>query len=219
MKKPIIILNFKTYSESVGNNAVKLAKICEKVSKKFKGTILISPPHPNIAEISEKVKISILAQSIDPVDSGRHTGSVTAESIKNYALGAFISHSEKKMELEEIKKCIILCKKYKLLSFCFSQDLRWIEKILEFGPNFIVYEPEELIAKFPVSRAKPEIISEVVDLAKEKNRKVKVLCGAGISSKEDVEKALELGTVGVALSSAFVKAKNPKKFLEELTSF
>jgi triosephosphate isomerase len=43
-----------------------------------------------------------------------------------------------------------------------------------------------------------------------------VLCGAGVSSKEDVKKALELGAQGVLLASAFVKAPDPKAFLSEL---
>ena len=47
------------------------------------------------------------------------------------------------------------------------------------------------------------------------NPKVKVLCGAGITSGEDVKKALELGTKGILVASGVVKAKNPRKVLEE----
>jgi triosephosphate isomerase len=47
------------------------------------------------------------------------------------------------------------------------------------------------------------------------NPRIKVLCGAGITNKEDVKKALELGTVGVLVASGIVKAENPKKVLIE----
>ena len=50
------------------------------------------------------------------------------------------------------------------------------------------------------------------------NPKVAVLCGAGVSNKEDTKKALELGVKGVLLASAFVKAKDPKEFLQGLAS-
>jgi len=44
---------------------------------------------------------------------------------------------------------------------------------------------------------------------------VKVLCGAGIVSGEDVARALELGTVGILVASGVVKAREPKKVLVE----
>ena len=43
MKKrtqPILIINFKTYEKATGNNALKLAKICDKVSKQTKIKII-----------------------------------------------------------------------------------------------------------------------------------------------------------------------------------
>jgi len=50
------------------------------------------------------------------------------------------------------------------------------------------------------------------------NPKVKVLCGAGVKTGEDVKKALELGTEGVLLASGVVKAENPEKVLRDLIS-
>ncbi|MEM2175414.1 MAG: triose-phosphate isomerase, partial [Candidatus Micrarchaeia archaeon] len=47
----------------------------------------------------------------------------------------------------------------------------------------------------------------------------KVICGAGISKGEDVKKAMELGTVGVLVSSAIVKSKNPEKVLREMIKY
>ena len=46
-----------------------------------------------------------------------------------------------------------------------------------------------------------------------------VLCGAGISTGEDVKAAIELGAEGVLLASGVVKAKNPRKVLLDLASF
>jgi triosephosphate isomerase len=50
------------------------------------------------------------------------------------------------------------------------------------------------------------------------NPDVKVLCGAGVKTGEDVSKALYLGTSGVLLSTGVVKAGDPKASLMELAA-
>ena len=55
-----------------------------------------------------------------------------------------------------------------------------------------------------------------VEKVKHLSPKTKVLCGAGVHSREDLGQALLLGTSGVLLSHAVVEAKNPQKFLEEM---
>jgi len=42
------------------------------------------------------------------------------------------------------------------------------------------------------------------------------LCGAGISTRKDIEKSAELGCKGVLLASAFVKAVDPERLLLDL---
>ncbi|MCD6235493.1 MAG: triose-phosphate isomerase, partial [Thaumarchaeota archaeon] len=85
------------------------------------------------------------------------------------------------------------------------------------GPDMIAIEPPELIGTgIPVSKAKPEVVSGAVEAVKRINTEVHVLCGAGISTGEDVARAIELGAEGVLLASAYVKAKDPKKVLSEM---
>jgi triosephosphate isomerase len=80
-------------------------------------------------------------------------------------------------------------------------------------PDYIAVEPRELIGgKISVSQARPELISDTV-----KAVKTKVLCGAGINTRQDVKKALKLGAKGVLVASAVAKSKNPGKVLKELT--
>ena len=65
-----------------------------------------------------------------------------------------------------------------------------------------------------VTEANPDIIVKAVDLVAEINPRIKILCGAGIHSKEDLGHALLLGTSGVLIGHAVPKSKDPKKFLE-----
>ena len=53
---------------------------------------------------------------------------------------------------------------------------------------------------------------------REIDENVFVISGSGISTKEDVVKAVELGMQGVGSSRAFVTANNPKKVLVEMAS-
>jgi triosephosphate isomerase len=217
MKLPIIAINFKSYSEATGKNALKLSKICEDTAKKYKVNISVAPQSTDLQQVAESVRIGVFAQHIDPVDAGQYTGHTTAYAVRETgAIGTLINHSEKSLHLNEVRKCVGLAKKYRLFSLCFASLPKEAEQIADFNPDFIAIEPPELIASgISVSTAKPEVVAQTVKIIKEANPKIRVLCGAGITNGEDVEKAVELGTVGVVVSSAVTKAKNPKRVLTE----
>jgi triosephosphate isomerase len=215
MKTPLIIVNFKCYEEGTGENALKLAKICESVSKEYKINIAVAPQFTDINLISKKVNIPILSQHLDPIKPGAFTGHVSALALKQSgAAGTLINHSERKLSLDKISECIKTAKGYGLTTVCCSADVNESKEVAKFTPDFIAYEPPELIGTgVSVSQTKPEVVTQTVDAIKKINPNIKVLCGAGITKGEDVKKALELGTVGVLLASGVVKAKDPKKVL------
>jgi triosephosphate isomerase len=85
-------------------------------------------------------------------------------------------------------------------------------------PDMIAVEPPELIGTgVPVSKAKPEVVSGTVEVVKQINPDVVVLCGAGITNGGDVAAALNLGTKGVLVASGIVKAKDPRKVLMDFS--
>lgn len=88
-----------------------------------------------------------------------------------------------------------------------------------FYPDIVAIEPPQLIGTgVSVSQAEPEVVEGTVTKVKEINPDVKVLCGAGISTGEDMRAAIDLGAEGVLLASGIVKAENPKKALVDLVS-
>jgi triosephosphate isomerase len=81
----------------------------------------------------------------------------------------------------------------------------------------VAMEPPELIGTgISVSKAKPETITSTVEAVREVGFSGPILVGAGISTGEDVKKAMELGANGVLVASAVVKAKDPYEKLKEL---
>jgi len=87
------------------------------------------------------------------------------------------------------------------------------------SPNFVAIEPPELIGSgIPVSQAEPEVVEGTVDVIHKINPDVKVLCGAGISTGDDMRAALDLGSEGVLLASGIILADDPKEALIDLVS-
>jgi triosephosphate isomerase len=217
MELPLILVNFKCYAEGTGKGAVKLAKICSDVKEETGIGIAVAPQFADIYQVARKVSIPVFAQHIDPIDSGAFTGRVSAATVKEAgATGTIISHSERKLDVDEIVRCVEVAKKNGLTSVVCSDSLERSREIAGFHPDFLAYEPPELIGTgVSVSKTKPEIVSETVRIVKEIYPSIKVLCGAGITNGEDVRKAVELGTDGVILASGVVKSKTPREVLAD----
>lgn len=216
-RKPIILVNFKTYLESTGKSAIKLAKQAEKVSKESGVQIAISPQFVDIGLISKEVDLPILSQHIDAINPGSHTGHILAAAVKEVgAIGTLINHSERQLKLSEIDEIISITKKYNLISCVCANNPSVSATISVLDPDIVSIEPPELIGTgIAVSKAKPEIVTDTVKLVKKTNKKPIILCGAGISKPEDVAVALQLGTNGILVASAIVKAKDPYSLLLE----
>lgn len=218
MELPIILVNFKCYEAGTGKNALKLAKICESVSKKYKINIAIAPQFTDIHLISKEVDIAIFSQHIDAIEPRAFTGHISPLSIKEAgAVGTLINHSERKLTLEEIDKRMRIAKKYELITVCCSGDIEESKDIAKFNPDFIAYEDPTLIGTGrPISKEKPETVREFVKIVKNIDPNIIPLCGAGISTGEDVEIALELGCKGALIASAIVKARDPELILKDI---
>jgi len=160
----------------------------------------------------------VFAQHADPVGIGAHTGSISLDELKLSGVkGVILNHSEHKIPLAQIQETISLCKQKKMVVVVCSGKLSEMKKIAAFHPEYIAYEPRELIGgDLSVTQAKPDLIVKAVESVREISRHTKVLCGAGIHSKEDLGQALLLGTSGVLIGHAVPKSKNPRKFLESM---
>ncbi len=214
---PMIIVNFKTYSEATGQKAIELAKKAEKVSGETKVSMGVAPQFADIAVVAKAVKIPVFAQHIDPIEPGSYTGHVLAESVKEAgAMGTLINHSERQLKLSDINELIRITRENGLLSIVCANNPHISAAVAILKPDIIAIEPPELIGTgIPVSKAKPEVVTDTIKLVREVNRKVTILCGAGISHGQDVAAALKLGTQGVLVASGIVKAKDQYSILRE----
>jgi triosephosphate isomerase len=217
LQTPFILVNFKTYLEATGKRAVELAKKAEKVSRETQVQIGVAPQFTDITAIAEAVEIPVFAQHIDPIEPGSYTGHVLAEAVKEAgAVGTLINHSERQLKLSEVDAAIKIAHSRRLVSVVCANNQSISAAVAALNPDVVAVEPPELIGTgIPVSKAKPEIVTATVKLVRKVNPKVMILCGAGISHGDDVTAALKLGTQGVLVASAVVKAKDQYRVLRE----
>ncbi len=207
VKKRLVLVNFKDYKESIGKNAVKLGKILD-----HKDVWLIVNAI-DLKEVINSVKKSkVLVEHADSLEIGSYTGSISFPEVKKAkAYGVLLNHSERRITFDNIKKGISLAKKYKLISVICADNLKEAIKINKLKPNYITIEPPELISgNISVSESKPKLI-------KNASKKIKnLLVGAGVHNYNDVKSAVSLGAIGVLVSSAIVKSRNPREVLNDL---
>jgi triosephosphate isomerase len=215
---PLLLVNLKTYKESTGEKAVRLASMAEKASKETGVCVAVSPQTVDLSTVIANTGIPVFAQHVDPVGYGKFTGHAMPEAVAEAGCaGTLISHSERRLSLEAIEATVRRAKEAGLLQVVCVDTVERGRSVAPFGPGVIAIEPPELIGSgIPVSKARPEVVSGAVEAVREINTEIKVLCGAGITSGEDVAAAARLGAEGVLVASGVVKAADPYEKLMEL---
>ncbi|MEM4396213.1 MAG: triose-phosphate isomerase [Candidatus Woesearchaeota archaeon] len=217
--KPIIAINFKTYLEGTGENALILAKKIEKLKIKYGDLFefIVAVQTADIFRISRETNIIVFGQHFDPIAPDRNTGFISINSlIAAGAKGSLLNHSEHKMRIDELEEAVKIAKNYEFQTMVCANDPLMVAAVASFMPTYIAYEPPELIAgDISVSEAKGEQITLAVKFLKNQKNSIPLLVGAGIKKKKDLSIALKLGANGILVSSGIVKAKEPDKILEE----
>lgn len=213
--EPFILINFKTYLESTGKRAVDLSKKLETVSRNTGVNVGVAPQFCDIEQVASQVEIPVYAQHIDPIMPGAFTGHVLAESVRAAgASGAIINHSERNIRLGEIGKAIERAREVGLATVTCAGTAKLAAAVASAEPDMVAIEPPELIGSGrAVSKERPEVVTESVKRVRSVNPTVRILCGAGITTGEDVYAALKLGAEGVILASGIVKAAKPEDVL------
>ncbi|MEM2963063.1 MAG: triose-phosphate isomerase [Candidatus Anstonellales archaeon] len=214
--KPFIVLNFKAYKESTGKRAVELCKVAKLVSKKTGTRIICCPQSVDLRECT-RTGVEVFAQTAEGFEAGAHTGSLIPFAIKDAgATGIMLNHAERKIKKEELISIINIARKLSLELIICAANARELKMAANLNPDYIAIEPPELIGTgISVSVAKPQVVIRAIKQVKS-IADIPVLCGAGISTAKDVKRAIELGTSGVLLSSAFVMSSRPKNLLLEM---
>jgi triosephosphate isomerase (TIM) len=204
----MIIINLKNYKQ--GPAVLKTAQLIQKHAPKS----AIAVPTINLQEISKKTKLKIIAQHTDYQIGPKATGHILPESIKPFTNFSLLNHAEHQIPLRDIERTIEKCNKENIKLIVCSPDLKHTEKLIPLKPYAIAFEDPELISTGKsITKYNPESIISFVRLLK--NTKILPICGAGVSTAEDVKQSKELGCKGVLIASAVGNAKDPTELLKD----
>ncbi len=204
--KPKIFINFKHYENAVGFNVTKLLDEFSNIKEQDNIFYCLSPID---LRLNEKYKnLNIFAQGVNASGYGAFTGSISIESLKSIGInGTILNHSENRIDPNLIQKIVEKSKKLNFTVVLCAENLDEIKKYSLLRPDYIAYEPPELIGgTISVSSSKPDIIE---DAAKICHEKTDLLVGAGIKTSEDVSKSIELGASGVLVASGIIRNAKP----------
>lgn len=217
----VLVVNYKAYPTAFGDKGLAIALAAEKVAEEYHGSVrvVLAVPLTEITRISEVVDRAIVyAQHIDPIEPGAHTGYIPVEAVKEAgAKGTLLNHSEHRLVLSDIDKSIRRATQAGLETLVCADTPTVAAAVAALAPTMLAIEPPELIGTgIPVSKAKPEIVTDTLKLVRMINPDIPVLTGAGITSGEDAAAAIRLGTIGVLVASAVMKAMDPEAKMREL---
>jgi len=220
-QKPAVIINFKVYSEIEGERSSNLAEICDNIAQETGANIMVCPPMVELSYVADMVEIPVFSQNVDPRKPGSGTGYTTPSLVKAAgAVGTLINHSEHKQPAEDVGACVNLSRDLGLITCVCADTVDIARSLASFSPDYIAVEPPELIGgDISVTTANPDIVRDTVDSVKSVDRKIKVLCGAGVKNGNDVKTAVELGAEGVLLASGVVKAADPEAVIRDLIRY
>lgn len=210
-----VLVNLKAYACDPTEIATAAADVADDAGAR----IAVAPQTAHIERVAT-TGVETWAQHVSPVEHGSHTGSTLAEPVADAgAAGTLLNHSERRLKLADIDSGIRAAERAGLETIVCANNPSQIGGVTALSPDMVAVEPPELIGTgTPVSHADPDIVREAVSAAGSVDESVPVLCGAGISSGDDVAAAADLGSEGVLLASGVAKSDDPRAALVDLVT-
>jgi len=210
-----VLVNLKAYP----CDPVAVAEAARDVATETGVRIAVAPQAAHLSPVAA-TGVETWAQHVSPVEHGSHTGSTLADAVADAgADGTLLNHSERRLTLADIGGSLDAATDAGLETVVCANDPDQVAAAAALGPDAVAVEPPELIGTgTPVSRADPEVVEDAVAAARSVDESVPVLCGAGISTGDDLVAAADLGAEGVLLASGVAKADDPRATLEALVA-
>lgn len=200
----MIFVNYKTYEEGSGQNAVTLTKILEEVARESQIKIIPVVQINDAEKVFASTTLEVWIQN-------------TADIFPDGISGVFLNHSDHKVaNFDDLYTANEKIMNANLKTLIFAGDLDELKKVSDLAPTYVAYEPPSLIGSTTtsVSEAEPNVIAEASEIARSFG--IPLIVGAGIHSQNDIITGLKLGAVGFAVATDIVKATDPKKELLDL---
>ncbi|MGI6608604.1 MAG: triose-phosphate isomerase [Erysipelotrichaceae bacterium] len=214
LRSPFFVVNPKCYLW--GEEAYKLAAVAEELAVKYDFDIIFTGSLVDLSKLAKDFPhLIICAQDMDALRPGKGMGHILPEALKNVGVQAtFLNHAENPKTVSELTETIARAKELGILTIVCADDVADAKAIAQLEPDVMVCELKSLIgtgktADISYMRATNEAVKKV-------SPKTKALQAAGISSGDDVYKAISSGADGTGGTSGIVAAEDPEAILREM---
>lgn len=213
----MLVINCKNHMDvSTAARIAAIIKAADVAAAKHKVMIAVAPPQHFLGMAAsirtDSRRVIIMAQHADYHPPGSTTGYMSPVLLKKAGIkGSIINHSEHRLKPSEIQSTLKAIHESELISVLCVKNVVEVKKYAALGPDYLAIEPPELIGTGKaVSTTRPGLISGAADAIRSSSQGIRLLCGAGIVTGADVEKAAELGSDGILVSSGIVKKSRSK---------
>ncbi|MBI3290502.1 triose-phosphate isomerase [Candidatus Microgenomates bacterium] len=217
----MIFVNFKSGFEGTGERAIALIEKLTEAQNETSVPIIPVPHDLDIYQVFTKWEGEIWIQHTDYEygDTGRNS----LRLLKYWSVGGrkitgtFLNHSEHKYHSwDKLKLVVDEARELGIKTMVFGGTQEEFSNACDLVPDFVAFEPAELIASptTSVAKSEPDEIKKAGEIAKKAG--IPLIVGAGVKDSKDVSLSLSLGAVGVAVSSAIIRADDPKSVVLDL---
>lgn len=216
IRKPFFIVNPKSYL--YGDDAMKMAKISDKLAKKYDIDCIFTGQLVDLPEIARETDhLIITAQHMDSLKPGRGMGHVLPEALLNQGIKAVVlNHAEKPLTIAELDATIKRAKEVGLLTIVCSDTVEQCKAIAELNPDVMICEPDSLIGTGSISNE--DYIKSTTEAVRSVNPDILIMQAAGVSTGKDVENIMKLGADGTGGTSGIIKAPSWEDKISEMMS-
>ncbi|EQD73178.1 triosephosphate isomerase, partial [mine drainage metagenome] len=192
--RPLLLVNLKTYPSALGLGAERIARTLEELGRAAGVPVAVAPAAPDLSRLTAQLRLPVLAQHVDPVEPGPRTGFVPPEAVAAAGgRGSLVNHSEHPLSPAGARETALRLNRLGLVAVVCARDVAAARRLARVHPPYLAIEPPDLIGgDRSVSTARPEIILAVVRAVAAISPDTVVLCGAGVHTRLDVERAREL---------------------------
>lgn len=214
IKTPFFVVNPKSYL--YGEESLQLALIADNLAEKYGVEIFFTAPFADLANIKAHTKnLIVTAQHMDSLVPGRGMGLVLPESLKGAGAEAvFLNHAEHSLKLSELVKTIKRAKELEIITIVCADSLAEAIAIAKLGPDILLCEPTDLIGTGKTSDL--SYITETTAKIKAIDENILVMQASGISTGEDVYRAIIYGADGTGATSGILNAPDRGLRIEEM---
>ena len=155
--RPLFLLNLKTYPGALGSGAERFGRLLEETGKELGVAVAIAPAAPDLGRLASALSIPVIAQHVDAIGAGAHTGSVPPEAVAQVGgWGSLVNHSEHPIPEPLAAETVRRLRTLSLIAVVCARDVSAARRLATSTPPYLAVEPPELIGgDRSVSTARP----------------------------------------------------------------